>query len=67
MMVVELDNILRGGRTSISCTGDEQTTQCVNDETLMRQCGTQGGEMKQLIGGCSPNENNQRTLQAEQP
>ena len=62
VMVVELDHIVRGEKTSILRKVDDHTTWCLNGETPMRQCVSRGclwkwryQKIKQLIVGCHPN------------
>lgn len=38
IMVVELRHIVRGGRSSIPCKGDDHTSWCLTGETPMTQC-----------------------------
>ena len=39
MIMVEVDHIVRGERSSIPRKGDDHTTSCINGETPMTQCG----------------------------
>ena len=61
VMVVKIDHILWGGRTSTPRQGDDRATYRLNDGAPMRQCISRGSlwkreyhKMKYLIEGCHP-------------